>query len=85
MTIFNPDPQQIRDEINDIANGGNGRFLTNFYSSTLDASDVAEYLSNCQFTVVSFRDTGGNGLVILDNGVEVSTSGYAYRTGFAYK
>jgi hypothetical protein len=79
MTIYNPDPQAIRDDINDIANGGKNRFLTDFYGSTLDGSDVAEYLRMCCFEVESFRDTGGCGLTTLANGVKVSTNGYAYK------
>ena len=80
MTVHNPDPNTIRAELNDIANGGESRYLTDFYGRSLDGSDIAKYLSeNCSLTVSEYRDTGSCGLVTLSSGVCVSTNGYCYK------
>lgn len=79
MTTYNPDAAKITAQIDAIANGSEGRFLSNFYGKTLDGSDVAEYLESLGYNVVSFGDAGSHGMVILSNGVRVSTNGYAHN------
>lgn len=86
MTIYAPCTATITAEVNSVAagyqrRGIKGLYLTDFYGSTLDGSDVAKYLTDCGFTVLSYRDTGGKGLVELDNGVSVSTNGFCWKRG----
>lgn len=81
MTYYRPNPETLREEILSLANNDNQGpiFLTDFYGSTLDGSDVAEYMEGIGFTVEDFHDTGRNGLVTLSCGVQISTNGCALR------
>jgi hypothetical protein len=46
---------------------------------TLDGSDVAAWLERQGYMVVSYRDTGRNGLAITECGFAVSTNGYVTK------
>ena len=77
MPDYAPVPEEIRECLELIVASGEGAFLPNFYGSTLDGSDVAEYLTELGYEVLSYEDKWRYGLVKLANGVDVSTSGYA--------
>lgn len=81
MTYYNPNPDTIREEIYSVAKNdqSEGLFLTDYYGSTLDGSDVAAYMESIGFDVISFEDTGGCGLVTLSCGVQISTNGACMR------
>ena len=56
-----------------------GNFLPHAISDnfrSMDASDVAEWLESIGEEVVSYMDTGRNGLAITYSGYKVSTNGY---------
>lgn len=54
------------------------RGATCFHS--LDGSDVAKWLESIGEKVVSFHDTGRNGLAITESGYRVSTNGHVSKT-----
>lgn len=60
-----------------------GRFLPSDISSkfsSLNGSCVAAWLTAQGLTVISYRDTGMNGLAITKEGYAVSTNGYVSQT-----
>lgn len=81
MTYYRPNPDTIREEIYSLAKNDNQGpiFLTDFYGSTLDGSDVAAYMESIGFEVEDYHDTGTCGLTTLTNGVQISTNGCALR------
>lgn len=81
MPTYNPNPDTIREEIFSVAknDNSNGLFLSNFYGSTMDGSDIADYMESIGFIVTDYRDTGTCGLVTLSCGVQISTNGACIR------
>ena len=82
MTIFNPESKKIIAKIDEIVDRGldcRGDSLPNYYGSTLDGSDVAEYMQSIGFHVVTHYDTGRCGLTLINYRgycVTVSTNGF---------
>lgn len=59
-----------------------GKFIPDyiFCSRTADGSDTAKWLGGKGYKVKRFYDCGRNGLVLLSNGLQVSTNGYVCYT-----
>jgi hypothetical protein len=70
-----------KDDIIEIAkqqnNGYTGGFMnTDGILYDLDGKHTAEYLHSLGFEIISYRDTGRNGLVTTKEGIKISTNGY---------
>ena len=82
MPDYNPESKKIITKIDELVEKGLdylGDSLPNYYGSTLDGSDVAEYMQSIGFRVVTHYDTGSCGLTLINYRgycVTVSTNGF---------
>ena len=64
--------------ISNALNGDKQFIHTDGIQYDLDGAGMAEWLNDCGYNVVNNTDVGRNGLVVLSNGIRVSTNGYCY-------
>lgn len=57
-----------------------GYLNTNGIRYDLDGKGMADYLRSIGFEVIQHYDTGRNGIVILKDGIKVSTNGYCHMS-----